>query len=138
MLCHIHCDIISGRKKRSLKQYGVGWPPQSYENTIEVLVVADGSMILHHDDDVKQYILHLMNVVDTIFRDRSLGNHVKVEVVKVMAVDGGSFGYMRHMTRVSAAEMLSSFCKWQKLLNQYDHSGPLLYDVALLITRYKP
>lgn len=31
--------------------------------------------------------------------------------------------------------MLTSFCKWQTLMNQYDSSGPKLYDAAILITR---
>ena len=31
--------------------------------------------------------------------------------------------------------MLTSFCKWQTLMNQYDSSGPQLYDAAILITR---
>ena len=34
--------------------------------------------------------------VDTIFRDRSIGNHVKVETIKVMSLDGATFGYIRH------------------------------------------
>ena len=123
------------RKKRSVRQYGIGWPPQSYENTIEVLVVVDGSMVHYHQHDVKLYVLSIMNVVDSIFKDSSIGNHVKVETVKVMLLDGGSFGYMRHKARVSASEMLTSFCKWQVLLNQYHDKQPLLYDVALLITR---
>ena len=34
--------------------------------------------------------------VDSIFRDRSIGNHIKVETVKVMSLEGATFGYMRH------------------------------------------
>ena len=56
-------DLKRTRSKRSLIQYGVGWPPQSYENTIEVLVVVDGSMVHFHQDDVKFYVLSLMKVV---------------------------------------------------------------------------
>ena len=35
---------------------------------------------------------------------------------------------------MSATEMLASFCAWQTRLNQYK-AGPVLYDVALLVTR---
>ena len=34
--------------------------------------------------------------VDSIFRDKSIGNHIKVETVKVMSLEGATFGYMRH------------------------------------------
>ena len=34
--------------------------------------------------------------VDSIFKDRSVGNHIKVETVKVMSLEGATFGYMRH------------------------------------------
>ena len=53
------------RPKRSI-QFGIGWPPQSYENTIEVLVVLDGSMTKYHGAGVKKYVLDLMNIVNII------------------------------------------------------------------------
>ena len=34
--------------------------------------------------------------VDSIFKDRSIGNYIKVETVKVMSLEGATFGYMRH------------------------------------------
>ena len=30
-----------------------------------------------------------------------------------------------------------NFCKWQAHRNQYEESGPVYYDVALLLTRYR-
>ena len=70
-----------------------------------------------------------------MFRDPSIGNQVKVETVKLMSLTGQSFGSSRHQEgKVSATEVLTSFCQWQTRLNQYQ-AGPLLYDVALLVTR---
>ena len=70
-----------------------------------------------------------------MYRDPSIGNHVKVETVKIMSLTGQSFGSSRGQEdKVSATEMLASFCGWQTRLNQYKE-GPLLYDVALLVTR---
>ena len=70
-----------------------------------------------------------------MFRDPSIGNHVKVEVVKIISLAGQSFSSSRHgQDKVEATEMLSRFCVWQRKLNQYTE-GPLLYDVALLLTR---
>ena len=70
-----------------------------------------------------------------MFRNPSIGNHVKVETVKIMSLTGQSFGSSREEEgKVSATEVLTTFCKWQTRLNQYQ-AGPLLYDVALLVTR---
>ena len=70
-----------------------------------------------------------------MFRDPSIGNLVRVETVKIMSLTGESFGSVRQGEgQVSATEMLTSFCGWQTRLNQYK-AGPLLYDVALLVTR---
>ena len=54
---------LAVRTRRSL-QYGLGWPPQSHENTIEVLVVLDRSMTDYHGDQVKTYALNLLKMVD--------------------------------------------------------------------------
>jgi hypothetical protein len=39
------------------------WPPQSKRNWVEVMVVADGPMVEYHGDNLKQYILTLLNIV---------------------------------------------------------------------------
>ena len=51
------------RPKRSVEQR-TRWPPPSYENTIEVLVVTDGSMTEYHGKEVKNYVLDLMKIVN--------------------------------------------------------------------------
>ena len=40
--------------------------------------------------------LKILFKVDSIFKDKSIGNHIKVETVKVMSLEGATFGYMRH------------------------------------------
>ena len=67
-----------------------------------------------------------------MFRDPSIGNQVKVETVKLIALRGRSFSKTRHRAgEVSAAEILRSFCSWQRRIIQKPH----LYDLALLVTR---
>ena len=66
-----------------VRHYGIGWPPQSYENTIEVLkkiihsnsiyliqilleqllIVVDGSMVAEHKNEVKFYVLNIIKMV---------------------------------------------------------------------------
>ena len=78
----------------------------------QLLIVVDGSMVAEHKDEVKFYVLNIIKMVislkilpflqtlffkvDSIFKDRSVGNHIKVETVKVMSLEGATFGYMRH------------------------------------------
>ena len=55
--------------------------------------------------------------------------------VKLISLSEPTFGHQTHgHGKVSASEVLTSFCKWQRRLTQYEGSGAL-YDVALLVTR---
>ena len=76
--------------------------------------------------------------VDLIFRDSSIGNMVSIRVVKIMVLkENESFASRKNQSSVSASDMLSSFCKWQKgqNQNQFDRTQAKYYDVALLLTR---
>ena len=127
---------------------GDSWPPSSVENWIEVLVVVDGPMVTYHGSKVRHYVLTLMRMVshsdiegrfylaaqvDMIYRDKSVGNLIRVSVVKLILLNNDeSFASPSRSESVSASEMLKSFCKWQKHLT----SDKSYYDVALLLTRF--
>lgn len=55
----------------------------SRQHYIETLVVADRSMAEHHGDDLEHYILTIMMVANRVFSHPSLGNAIKISVVKV-------------------------------------------------------
>ena len=77
-----------------------------------------------------------MMQVDLIYRDSSIGNMISISVVKIMVLkENESFASRKNQSSVSASDMLSSFCKWQKSLNQFGKSRAKYYDVALLLTR---
>ena len=71
-----------------------------------------------------------------IYRDKSVGNLIRVSVVKLILLkDHESFVPQVDKSRpksISASEMLKSFCKWQSQLT----SDREYYDVALLLTRF--
>ena len=72
-----------------------------------------------------------MMQVDMIYRDSSIGNLMHINLVKfVLLKEKESFGSTKNESSVSAPGVLSSFCKWQKSLNQFHD-----YDIALLLTR---
>ena len=75
--------------------------------------------------------------VDMIYRDKSVGNLIRISVVKLILLkDNESFSPPPRRSSktksISASDMLKSFCKWQSQLT----SDREYYDVALLLTRY--
>ena len=59
----------------------------STENIVEALVVLDKRVIeLHGRDYVETYILTIMNIVSKLYEDPTLGNRVKIEVVRLIVL----------------------------------------------------
>ncbi len=131
------------------------WPPKSKDNWIEIMVVADGPMAKYHGSRIREYVLSLMKIVSLIYRDKSLGNSLRMSVVKVLILDehetfapksrrrGNNNTSNRRRNggddnsdeRISASDMLKAFCKWQGRIAEYSPDDPQKYDVALLLTR---
>lgn len=104
------------------------------------MVVADGPMVKYHGKKLRQYVLTLMNTVSLIYRDQSLGNSVQISVVKLVILEENeSFAITSNvieenassLPRISASDMLKTFCKWQSSFKGAKEA----YDVALLVTR---
>lgn len=53
---------------------------------VEVLVVADSTMVQFHGD-VKTYLLTIMNMVSSLYKDPSIGNLVHIKVVKILMIE---------------------------------------------------
>ncbi len=137
--------------------------------------MADGPMVKYHGDKLREYILSLMKIVSQnksshqavqirdvqnlgffqvslIYRDRSLGNSIRMSVVKVLILEetetfapkqDEASNHSNHAgrrigsidERISASDMLKAFCKWQGRISEYSPDDPQQYDVALLLTR---
>ncbi|XP_063830202.1 A disintegrin and metalloproteinase with thrombospondin motifs 7 [Ostrinia nubilalis] len=102
---------------------------------VEVLLVADKSMTDFHDEDnIETYLLTIMNMVSSLYMDPSIGNYIKVVVVKIIFVE--DLGAAPDLEVTSDADTtLTSFCRWQQQLNPDDDANPHHHDVAILITR---
>ena len=101
-------------------------------------------MVKYHGKKLRQYLLTLMNTVSLIYRDASLGNSVRVAVVKLIILEAeesfadvnknyygrGGGNQDEEDDLISASDMLKAFCKWQAAFKTGEN-----YDVALLITR---
>ena len=119
-------------------------------------MVVDGPMVKYHGSKVRHYVLTLMRMVrrqikiicssylvlftkvDLIYRDKSVGNLIRVSVVKLILLkDHETFASSSRSGgsgSVSASDMLKTFCKWQGQLT----TDKTYYDVALLLTRFGP
>ncbi|CAG9772553.1 unnamed protein product [Ceutorhynchus assimilis] len=117
--------VNSVRQKRSVSQ----------PHFVETAIVAEASMVeFHQDGDIETYILTLMNMVSAFYQDPTIGNFIKVAVVKIILLDDSSNEPEFNAT-TNADVTLKNFCKWQKDLNPKDDSHPHHHDVAILLTR---
>ncbi|CAF1006528.1 unnamed protein product, partial [Didymodactylos carnosus] len=109
-------DYRSHRKKRN--------DPDPLAKHVEVFVAYDDNFEkFHSDTDITSYILTLFSYVSHLYSDASIGNNIKIWLVKLMKVNDLTFGG-------DAADILNRFCKWQK-----DQNSPINFDVAVLLTR---
>ncbi|CAH2087110.1 unnamed protein product [Euphydryas editha] len=102
---------------------------------VEVLLVADKSMTdFHNQGNLETYLLTIMNMVSSLYMDPSIGNYIKVVVVKIIIVEGINTAPELAVT-TNADTTLASFCRWQHQLNPNDDNDPHHHDVAILVTR---
>uniref|UniRef100_A0A8D2Q561 ADAM metallopeptidase with thrombospondin type 1 motif 9 n=1 Tax=Varanus komodoensis TaxID=61221 RepID=A0A8D2Q561_VARKO len=105
----------------------------SYPRFVEVMVVADSRMLAYHGANLQHYILTLMSIVASIYKDPSIGNLINIVIVKLAIIqneqDGPSISY-------NAQTTLKNFCQWQKTQNHPNEEHPDKHDTAVLVTRY--
>ncbi|XP_073798559.1 A disintegrin and metalloproteinase with thrombospondin motifs 20 isoform X1 [Danio rerio] len=112
----------SSRRKRFL----------SYPRFVELMVTADVKMLKHHGANLEHYILTIMSVVASIYRDPSVGNLINIMIVKLIVIHNEQEG---PNVSLLATSTLHNFCVWQQSQNSADDSDPSHHDTALLITR---
>lgn len=118
----------SRRKKRSV----------SSERNVETLVVADKMMMEYYsNEDIETYILTVMNMVSSLYRDASIGNAINIVLVRIMLLESEEHEIQEDLSiNHHADNTLKSFCKWQRYINPKDENHPNHHDVAILLTRY--
>ncbi|KAL3278400.1 hypothetical protein HHI36_013727 [Cryptolaemus montrouzieri] len=102
---------------------------------VEVLLVADTSMVVFHEEwDLTTYLLTIMNMVSILYMDPSIGNMIHIVVVKIIIIED-QLAEPDLIITSDSDKTLRSFCKWQKKLNPMNDSHPHHHDVAVLVTR---
>ncbi|XP_069073092.1 A disintegrin and metalloproteinase with thrombospondin motifs 18 isoform X1 [Pleurodeles waltl] len=92
---------------------------------VETLVVADKKMVdKHGKENVTTYILTVMNMVSSLFKDGTIGTDISVIVVSLLLLEQEPVGLnINH----HADQSLNNFCQWQSALmgkngRRHDHA----------------
>ncbi|XP_045468066.1 A disintegrin and metalloproteinase with thrombospondin motifs 12 isoform X1 [Harmonia axyridis] len=102
---------------------------------VEVLLVADTSMVLFHEEwDLTTYLLTIMNMVSSLYMDPTIGNMIHIVVVKIILIED-PLAEPDLKIVPNSDKTLKSFCQWQKKINPENDSHPHHHDVAVLVTR---
>ncbi|XP_041850705.1 A disintegrin and metalloproteinase with thrombospondin motifs 18 isoform X3 [Melanotaenia boesemani] len=96
---------------------------------VETLVVADRKMLEKHGrENVTTYVLTVMNMVSSLFKDGTIGTDINIVVVSLLLLDQDPLGLnLNH----HADQSLNSFCQWQSGLVG---KGGKRHDHAVLLT----
>lgn len=142
----IESDHSHNKYKRKYNQHHISQRPNfdgakrstrsvSRPRHVEVLLVADKSMTdFHKQGNLETYLLTIMNMVSLLYMDPSIGNYIKVVVVKIILVEETRAAPDLEVS-TNADSTLASFCRWQQQLNPDNDENPHHHDVAILVTR---
>lgn len=79
---------------------------------VEALIVADPSMVaFHQDGDVETYLLTIMNMVSSLYKDPAIGNLIKVVVVRIVLLEEDETQPDFNVTHL-AENNLHNFCRY--------------------------
>ncbi|MCJ8728478.1 hypothetical protein PDJAM_G00004900 [Pangasius djambal] len=93
--------------------------------SVETLVVVDQKMMENHGrENVTTFVLTVLNVVSTLFKDKTIGGDINVVIVGLILLSGEQDGLVINH---HADHTLSSFCQWQSALagregRRHDHA----------------
>uniref|UniRef100_A0ABM5G109 A disintegrin and metalloproteinase with thrombospondin motifs 14 isoform X2 n=1 Tax=Pogona vitticeps TaxID=103695 RepID=A0ABM5G109_9SAUR len=101
---------------------------------IEVLLAVDDSVVrFHGKEHVQNYVLTLMNIVDEIYHDESLGVHINIVLVRMIMV-----GYRQSISlieRGNPSRSLEQVCRWAHSQQRSDPEHSEYHDHAVFLTR---
>ena len=123
---------MDGATETAMRSLGRSKRFASIPRFVEVLVVADNSMVKFHGDDLKHYLLTLMSVAARLYKHPSILNSINIVVVGFMAIHEEDKG---PKVSSNAALTLRNFCSWQKKLNKHNDKHPAYWDTAILFTK---
>ncbi|XP_066416030.1 A disintegrin and metalloproteinase with thrombospondin motifs 2 [Molothrus aeneus] len=117
-----------------------GWRQRRRRHTteddynIEVLLGVDDSVVqFHGKEHVQKYLLTLMNIVNEIYHDESLGAHINVVLVRIILL---SYGKSMSLIEIgNPSQSLENVCRWAYLQQKPDTGHAEYHDHAIFLTR---
>ncbi|XP_059378241.1 A disintegrin and metalloproteinase with thrombospondin motifs 2-like [Carassius carassius] len=101
---------------------------------IEVLLGVDDSVVqFHGQQNVEKYLLTLMNIVNEIYHDHSLGALINVVLVRIVLVD--SRKSMSLIELGNPSQSLENVCRWAFEQQRKDTNDKDYHDHAIFLTR---
>uniref|UniRef100_A0A673G0K4 A disintegrin and metalloproteinase with thrombospondin motifs 2-like n=1 Tax=Sinocyclocheilus rhinocerous TaxID=307959 RepID=A0A673G0K4_9TELE len=98
---------------------------------IEVLLGVDDSVVqFHGQQKVEKYLLTLMNIVNEIYHDHSLGARINVVLVRIVLVDSTSL-----IELGNPSQSLENVCRWAFEQQRKDTTDKEYHDHAIFLTR---
>ncbi|XP_029304408.1 A disintegrin and metalloproteinase with thrombospondin motifs 2-like [Cottoperca gobio] len=100
---------------------------------IEVLLAVDYSVLLFHGrDHIQKYLLTLMNIVNEIYQDHSLGANINVVLVRIVMLSPSKSQEL--ISVGNPQKSLENVCGWS-YLQQREHSHAEQHDHLIYLTR---
>uniref|UniRef100_A0A9J7Z8H8 A disintegrin and metalloproteinase with thrombospondin motifs 2-like n=1 Tax=Cyprinus carpio carpio TaxID=630221 RepID=A0A9J7Z8H8_CYPCA len=101
---------------------------------IEVLLGVDDSVVqFHGQQKVEKYLLTLMNIVNEIYHDHSLGARINVVLVRIVLVDARKS--MSLIELGNPSQSLENVCRWAFEQQRKDTNDKEYHDHAIFLTR---
>ncbi|XP_078284663.1 A disintegrin and metalloproteinase with thrombospondin motifs 14 isoform X3 [Rhinoraja longicauda] len=97
------------------------------------MAVDDSVVRFHGKQHVQNYVLTLMNIVDEIYHDESLGTHINIVLVRMIMV-----GYRQSISlieRGNPSRSLEQVCRWAHTQQRSDPDHTEHHDHAIFLTR---
>ncbi|KAM9846472.1 A disintegrin and metalloproteinase with thrombospondin motifs 2-like [Aulostomus maculatus] len=100
---------------------------------IEVLLAVDYSILLFHGrDHIQKYLLTLMNIVNEIYQDHSLGANINIVLVRIIMLSPSKSQEL--ISVGNAQKSLENVCGWS-YLQQREQSHAEQHDHTIYLTR---
>ncbi|CAL8260801.1 unnamed protein product [Boreogadus saida] len=114
---------------RSKREVMMKNQPGDQKLNVETLVVVDKKMMDNHGhENITTYVLTVLNMVSSLFKDGTIGGNINIAIVGLVLLDEEQDGLVINH---HADHTLNSFCQWQSGLGG---RGGRRHDHAILLT----
>ncbi|XP_041442078.1 A disintegrin and metalloproteinase with thrombospondin motifs 2 [Xenopus laevis] len=101
---------------------------------IEILLGVDNSVVeFHGKENVQKYLLTLLNIVNEIYHDESLGAHINVVLVRIIMLSHAESATLIKVGNPS--QSLENVCRWAYRLRKPEAGHAENHDHAIFLTR---